>query len=147
MTERNQTFQDEVSLSQLENVRTRRVLAFIVDYLVVGVLSAIVIFLVGLLTLGLGFFFAPVIVPLIAMAYVGLTMGGPNQATPGMQFFAIKIVREDGSMVDPFLAILHGVLFWFLHFTFVLLAVSLFSSRKRLIQDMLLGTFVIRSDR
>ncbi len=77
------------------------------------------------------------------MAYVGFTMGGPRQATPGMSFFALRIERDDGQLVDPFLAVLHGVLFWVAHITLtpVPLALSHFSPhRKRLVHDMLLGT-------
>lgn len=136
---------------RLDGVRTRRILAFLVDYTLVALLTgmaAIVVFFVGILTLGLAWLLYFVLAPLVAMAYVGLTMGGPRQATPGMQFFSIRIERDDGLMVDPWLAILHGVLFWVLHVvtSFIFLVVSLFSERKRLIQDILLGTQVVRSD-
>lgn len=135
----------------LDNVRTRRVLAFLIDYALIAILSfifGIVVFFLGILTLGLAWLLYFVLPPLVAMAYVGLTMGGPNQATPGMQFFALKIVREDGERIDPFLAVLHGVIFWVAHIVLTpfMLAVSLFSSKKRLVQDILLGTLVIRSD-
>ncbi len=135
---------------RLDGVRTRRILAFLVDYTLVALLTgmaAIVVFFVGILTLGLAWLLYFVLAPLVAMAYVGLTMGGPRQATPGMQFFSIRIERDDGLMVDPWLAILHGVLFWVLHVvtSFIFLVVSLFSERKRLIQDILLGTQVVRS--
>jgi uncharacterized RDD family membrane protein YckC len=134
-----------------ENVRTRRVLAFLLDYLIVAALSclaAVAVFFVGIITLGLGWLLYFIMVPLIAMAYVGFTMGGPAQATPGMQFFSIRIERIDGGMVDPALAVLHGVLFWVGHvvLTPFLLAVSLFSNEKRLAHDLLLGTVVVRSD-
>ena len=135
----------------LENVRTRRVLAFLVDYAIIAVLigvAALAVFIFGIVTLGLGWLLYFVLAPLVAMAYVGLTMGGPFQATHGMRMFAIKITREDGQQIDPFLAVLHGVIFWVLHIilTPFLLLVSLFSSRKRLAQDMLLSTVVVRSD-
>lgn len=136
---------------RLDGVRTRRILAFLVDYAIVAlltVLAGIAVFFVGILTFGLGWVLYFVLAPLVAMAYVGMSMGGPKQATPGMQFFSIRIEREDGRMVDPWLAILHGVLFWVFHIvtSFVLLAVSLFSEKKRLLQDILLGTIVVRSD-
>ncbi|MCB1416383.1 MAG: RDD family protein [Nitratireductor sp.] len=136
---------------RLEGVRTRRVLAFIVDYLIVAVLTMIAmvaVFFIGILTFGLGWLLYFVLAPLVAMAYVGSTMGGPAQATPGMQFFSIRIERDDGAPVDFFLAILHGVIFWVAHITLTpfLLVVALFSERKRLVQDILLGTSVVRSD-
>lgn len=136
---------------RFEGVRTRRVLAFIVDYLIVAVLTMIAmvaVFFIGILTFGLGWLLYFVLAPLIAMAYVGSTMGGPAQATPGMQFFSIRIERDDSAPVDFFLAILHGVIFWVAHITLTpfMLLIALFSERKRLIQDILLGTAVVRSD-
>ena len=136
---------------RLEGVRTRRVLAFIVDYLIIAVLTMIAmvaVFFIGILTFGLGWLLYFVLAPLVAMAYVGSTMGGPAQATPGMQFFSIRMERDDGAPVDFFLAVLHGVIFWVAHITLTpfLLVVALFSDRKRLVQDILLGTSVMRSD-
>lgn len=136
---------------RLDGVRTRRILAFCVDYLLIGLLTflaGIAVFFIGIFTLGLGWALYLVLAPLVAMAYVGMTMGGPSQATPGMRFFSIRIEREDGQFVDPFLAVLHGVIFWVAHIilTPFLLAVALFTSKKQLVQDILLGTYVVRSD-
>lgn len=137
---------------RLESVRTRRVLAFLVDYAIVGFLSlvfGVIIFFLGFLTFGLAWLLYLVLPALVAIFYVASTMGGPSQATLGMQFFALKLYREDGGRVDPTLAILHSILFWVAHIvlTPVMLVLSLFSSKKRLVQDMLLGTVVLRSDR
>ncbi len=142
----------EISDTRLESVRTRRVLAFLVDYAIVGFLSlvfGIIIFFLGFLTFGLAWLLYLVLPALVAIFYVASTMGGPAQATLGMQFFALKLYREDGGRVDPTLAILHSILFWVAHIvlTPVMLVLSLFSSKKRLVQDMLLGTVVLRSDR
>ena len=142
----------EISDTRLESVRTRRVLAFLVDYAIVGFLSlvfGIIIFFLGFLTFGLAWLLYLVLPALVAIFYVASTMGGPAQATLGMQFFALKLIREDSGRVDPTLAILHSILFWVAHIvlTPVMLVLSLFSSKKRLIQDMLLGTIVLRSDR
>ncbi len=132
-------------------IRRRRMLSFIVDYLIIAVLCVPAAFLVGIagiITLGLGWGLYAILAPLVAMAYLGLTMGGQKQATIGMAMFSIKLRRLDGGMVDAPLAILHGVIFWVVHSLFspFMLLASLFSSRKRLIQDWLLGTEVVRSD-
>lgn len=149
--ENNQPNQLNISLSLLEGVRSRRILAFLLDYLIVGVLTAaasIIIGILGVLTFGLGWALYVIVLPLIAIAYVSFTMGGPKQATVGMQFFAIKLITLDGKPIDPILAALHSILFWVLHVmaTPLLLVASLFSSKKRLIQDWLLGTAIVRSD-
>ncbi len=76
-------------------------------------------------------------------------MSGPRQATWGMSFFSLRIERLDGTQVDFMTAMVHAVLFWAAHivFTPLLLVVSLFTQKKQLVHDILLGTVVVRSDR
>lgn len=134
-----------------DNVRTRRILAFIVDYLMIAILHipfAIIVAFVGIITFGLGWLLFFIITPLIAVLYVGATMGGPDQATPGMKMMGIRIAKLDGGRVDFLTSIVHGVIFWLANVLtsgFVLL-LGLFTNRKRLLQDLLLGTVVVRSD-
>lgn len=140
-----------INISSLQGVRSRRMMAFLMDYVIIAVLSVIahvVVGILGILTFGIAWLLYAILIPLVAISYVGLTLGGTKQATPGMQFFAIKLVRLEGGRIDGFLAILHSILFWVGHVTLtpVALLISLFSSKKRLIQDILLGTVVIRSD-
>lgn len=138
--------------ARLEGVRTRRMLAFLIDYAIVGLLwavSLVPVFLFGILTLGLAWLLYPVLGAVIALLYVGTTMSGPRQATWGMSFFSLRIERLDGTQVDFMTAVVHAVLFWAAHivFTPLLLVVSLFTQKKQLVQDILLGTVVVRSDR
>lgn len=135
-----------------DGVRTRRVLAFCIDYLIVGLLMipfAIVIFFLGILTLGLGWALFGVLFPIVAIVYIWSTLGGPNQATTGMRMMNIRLDRLDGMPVDGLLAVLHGVLFWAgnVILTPLILLVTLFSDRKRALHDLLLGTVVSRTDR
>lgn len=134
-----------------EGVRTRRVLAFCIDYAIVLLLCipvAVIVFFIGLLTLGLGWALYGVLFALVALPYVGFTMGGPKQATPGMQLMGVMIARTDGRPVDAVLAMVHAVVFWAgnVILTPLILLASLFLDRKRLVHDMLLGTVVLRSD-
>ncbi len=141
-------------ISELDyfEVRRRRMLAFVVDYIIIALLCIPVAFLIGfagIITLGLGLLLYAIMVPLVAIGYLGITMGGENQATVGMAMFSLHVRRLNGGRIDAPLAILHGILFWFLHFVlspFMLLA-SLFSSRKRLLHDWLLGTEIIYTDK
>ncbi|MEF2551862.1 RDD family protein [Aurantimonas sp. A2-1-M11] len=132
-----------------DGVRTRRMMSFVVDYALVLLLSvpaAIVVFVLGIVSLGLAWGLYAILLPLIAIAYVGFTMGGRQQATPGMRVAGLRVARLDGAPVDPALAVLHGVLFWAsvsVLTPFVLL-VALFTRRKQLLHDLLLGTAVIR---
>lgn len=135
-----------------ESVRTRRILSFLIDYLIVGLLMipvAIVVFFLGIITLGLGWMLFGALFPLVAVLYIWNTLGGPKQATIGMQMMNIRLERLDGQKVDGLLAVLHSVLFWALNALltpFILLA-SLVLDRKRTVHDWLLGTVVARTDR
>ncbi|MET0575914.1 MAG: RDD family protein [Mesorhizobium sp.] len=135
-----------------EGVRTRRVLAFCIDYLIVGLLLipfAILVFLFGILTLGLGWMLFGILVPAVALAYVWNTLGGPRQATTGMQMMGIRLDRLDGKPIDGLFAVVHSVLFWAGNVVLspLILLATLFLDRKRTVHDLLLGTVVTRSDR
>ncbi|MBC7279966.1 RDD family protein [Hoeflea sp.] len=138
---------DDIAL--YDGVRTKRVLAFFIDYAIVLALCvpvAVLIFFIGIFTLGLGFFLYPILFLLVAIPYIGLSMGGPNQATPGMRMMGVRLVRLDGRPVDFLLAVVHGVLFWALNAIltpFILLATLVFD-RKQTVHDWLLGTVVVR---
>ncbi|ORE97383.1 hypothetical protein ATO4_08692 [Aurantimonas sp. 22II-16-19i] len=130
-------------------VRTRRMLSFVFDYTIVLLLSvpvAIVVFLLGIVTFGLAWGLYAVLLPVIAIVYLAFTMGGSSQATPGMRMAGVRVARLDGGIVDPPLAVLHGVLFWASNavLTPLVLLVGLFTRRKQLLHDLLLGTVVVR---
>ena len=135
-----------------DGVRSRRVFAFLLDYVIIGLLCipfAILVFFLGVLTLGLGWALYGALPALVALTYVWMTLGGPNQATKGMQMMGIRLDRLDGRPIDGLTAVVHSVLFWagnVLLTPFILL-VTLFSDRKRTAHDLLLGTVVSRSDR
>lgn len=134
-----------------DGVRTRRVLAFVLDYIIVGLLIipfAILVALLGLLTFGAGWSLFSVLTPLVAAVYVWNTLGGPRQATVGMRTMGIRLDRLDGRPVDGLTAVVHTVLFWAgnVLLTPLVLVVSLFAERKRTLHDLLLGTVVTRSD-
>jgi uncharacterized RDD family membrane protein YckC len=135
-----------------DGVLTRRVFAFLLDYLIVALLTipfAILIAIFGILTLGLGWMLFGILVPAVALVYVWNTLGGRNQATVGMRMMGIRLERLDGSRVDGMLAVVHSVLFWGLNvvLTPLILLATLFTDRKRTVHDLLLGTVVTRSDR
>lgn len=130
-------------------VRTRRMLSFVFDYTMVLLLSvpaAIIIFVLGILSLGLAWGLYAFLLPLIAILYLAFTMGGEKQATPGMRMAGIRVARLDGGRVDPPLAVLHGVLFWAANavLTPFILLIGLFTPRKQLLHDLLLGTVIVR---
>jgi len=136
----------------LDGVLTRRMLAFVIDYLIVGALTvalAIAVFLLGIITLGAGwllfFVFGPATV-LIVLTYIWRTMGGPDQATVGMKMMGLKIYRMNGTPIDGMTAVVHSVLFWAgnVLLTPLILLATLFTDYKRTVHDLLLGTVVLR---
>lgn len=133
-----------------DGVRTRRIFAFLVDaalILALMVVAYVVIGVVGVLTLGLGWLLLPAVWPVVAILYAVLTIGGPNAATPGMRFMGIQIRTIDGGRPDYVLALLHALGFWFsvgLLTPFILL-VALFTARKQLLHDLVLGTIAVRA--
>ncbi|MEL7273136.1 MAG: RDD family protein [Pseudomonadota bacterium] len=147
MTSIDQAQPTAVTAAQLDGVRTARVLAFVIDYVIIAVLCvpfAIIIAFLGVITLGLAWGLYAFLPAAVALLYLAITMGGDRQATVGMRMMGIKVFKLGGGPVDPFLAMLHGILFWVIHFTVFLLLVSFFSSHKRLLHDILLGTYMAR---
>ena len=135
-----------------EGVRRRRMFAFLIDYFMIALLLipvAIVVFVLGIVTLGLAWALFAVLSPLVALSYVWLTLGGPNQATPGMKMTGIRLERLDGGRIDGLLAVVHTVLFWAGNaiLTPLILLATLFLDRKRAVHDLLLGTVMTRADR
>ena len=90
-----------------QGVRTSRIFAFLIDYVIVFFLCipvAILIAIIGVATLGLGWILYGIMFPVVALAYVATTLGGPRQATKGMQMMGLKLERLDGQKVDGLLA-------------------------------------------
>lgn len=131
-------------------VRWRRSMAFLVDVAMVGMLfmiAAIVVFFLGLFTLGLGWMIYLVLWQAVALLYTAFTLGGPSSATPGMRLMGLEMRLWYGAKVYPLLAAVHVILFWLsisLLTPFVLV-VSLINERKRLLHDIVLGTVAVNA--
>lgn len=136
-----------------QGVLTARVLAFIIDVIVLAVpvaLVSIFIFVSGFLTFGLGWLlFWPLNGAAIvwAVLYYGFTLGGPHSATLGMRAMGIEMRTWYGAPCYFVLGAVSAIVYWIsvsMLTPFVLL-VGLFNARRRLLHDFLLGTVVIRS--
>ena len=135
-----------------EGVRTRRAFAFLIDFSVVFALMVfayVVIAVVGVFTLGLLWLLFPAVWPVVAILYSVLTVGGPYSATPGMRFMGIEIRNLRGERIDYAIALFHALGFWFsvAILTPLILLVALFTPRKQLLHDLVLGTAAVRSER
>lgn len=131
-----------------EGVLSKRIVAFLVDAVLIVALmipAALVVFVLGVITLGIGWLLFPVLFILVALGYVGLTLGGPASATPGMRMAGLEMRTWSGAPMFALLAIIHALLFWFsvsILTPFILL-VGLFTSRRQLLHDLLLGTVIV----
>ncbi|HRP79563.1 MAG TPA: RDD family protein [Aquamicrobium sp.] len=135
-----------------EGVLSRRMMAFVIDYMLVALLTlpfAILVFVLGIVTLGLGWALFSILFPAVALIYVWNTLGGANQATVGMRMMGVRLERLDGRPIDGLVAVVHTVLFWAgnVLLTPLILLAALFLERKRTVHDLLLGTVVTRADR
>jgi uncharacterized RDD family membrane protein YckC len=131
-----------------EGVLWRRLAAWLLDVVVVGLLTAVlwgVLMVFGLLTLGLGF---PLLglLPLVPFLYHVGFLAGSGAATPGQAAFGLVVVRNDDFGRPELLqAIVFTLLFYLtLAVAFVLLAVALFTPRHRTLHDLGSGLVVVR---
>jgi uncharacterized RDD family membrane protein YckC len=138
-----------------EGVLTRRVLAFIIDVLIISIpiiFAYIFVFLFGIFTLGLGWLLFWLVSPasaIWAVVYYGMTMGSPASATYGMRAFDLEIRTWYGGPCYFLLGAVHAILFWISisALTPFIVIVGFFNERRRLLHDFLLGTVVINSER
>lgn len=135
-----------------EGVRTRRAFAFLIDFAAIValmVVAYVVIAVIGVFTLGLLWLLLPAVWPVVAILYSVLTLGGPYSATPGMRFMGIEMRTLRGEPIYYGLALLHVLGFWVSVsiLTPLILLVALFTLRKQLLHDLILGTVAVRSER
>jgi len=136
-----------------EGVLARRIVAFMIDFLAIAapiVVGAMFIFAFGIVTLGLGwalYWLLPPASVLWAIAYFGLTLGGPRSATVGMQVMDLEMRTWYGTPAYFVLGAVHAIAFWFsiTAFTPLILLVAFFNERRRLLHDIVLGTVVINN--
>jgi uncharacterized RDD family membrane protein YckC len=132
---------------------TRRVVAFLIDIVVISVpviAGYLFIAVFGLITLGLGwalFWLAWPASVIWAIIYYGASLGGPHSATLGMRVMDIELRTWYGAPGYFLLGAMHGVLFWVSISVLspLVLLVGLFNSRRRLLHDIVLGTVIINN--
>jgi len=130
--------------SALAGVRTRRMMAVVLDLILVSFLSLGIFLLLGFATLGLAWLILPPIFPFVAFFYNGLTISGRGMATPGMKAMDLEMRLVNGAPT-PFLhAAVHAVLFYVSWMFPPILLFSLLSADKRCLHDILAGVIVLR---
>jgi uncharacterized RDD family membrane protein YckC len=141
------------NLELFEGVLSRRLVAFFIDVLIITVpvmAAAIVIFLFGILTLGLGWMLFWLLSPasvIWAVVYYSVTMGSAASATIGMRAMGLEIRTWYGAPAYFLLGAVHAVVYWVSVsvLTPLILLLGLFNARRRLLHDVLVGTVLINN--
>ena len=129
----------------LAGVRTRRILAVCVDFVLVSLLVAALWIASIVLTFGLALLFLPPLFPFVAFFYNGLSVSGRNMATPGMRALDLEMRMHDSGARVPFInAAVQAVLFYVSWFFPPVFLVSLVDGEKRCLHDIIAGVVIVR---
>jgi uncharacterized RDD family membrane protein YckC len=130
-----------------DGVIGKRIMAFIVDAVIIVLLTAlayVAVAVLGILTLGLAWLLFGLVFPAVGLGYNAVTIGGRNSATVGQRMMGLEVRMWFGGKVTPLIAAFHALLFWFSLVIFCpILLWALFDSRKRCLHDILAGVVVI----
>lgn len=140
---------DTFNPDDYESIRLRRIFANAIDVLCIAVITVAATFaatLIGVITFGV---LTPLLVLILAgipLIYHTLLIGGPGNATLGMRFMNVRMERMNGDDPDYLIALIHAALFYFTMAatSSLILLVSLFNPRGRLLHDYLVGTVIRR---
>jgi uncharacterized RDD family membrane protein YckC len=134
-----------------DGILSKRIIAFVIDAVLIVALmipAGLLVLILGVVTLGIGWLLYPPLFAIVALAYVALTMGGPRSATIGMRIAGVEMRTWSGQKMFPLLAIMHSLIFWFSIglLTPLILLVGLFTTRRQLLHDLLLGVVALNAD-
>jgi uncharacterized RDD family membrane protein YckC len=139
---------------RFEGVLPRRVVAFVIDVVIVAVpvaSAALFVLIFGFFTFGIGWILFWLLYPgamIWALLYYGLTLGSPSSATIGMRVMDLEMRTWYGEPCYFVLGAVHAVVFYLSisALTPLVLLVCFFNARGRLLHDLVLGTVVINND-
>ncbi len=128
----------------------RRVVAYLVDIVVIALVSVLAMAafaVLGVLSFGVLSPALALVLPLVPLTYHTALIGGPASATLGMQLFGLEVWRIDGGRPGHLQAALLTIVFYVTAgiTSWLVLLVALFNGRARTLHDYLCGTFVVRA--
>ena len=134
-----------------DGILSKRIVGFCIDAVLIVALMipmALLVLVLGFVTLGLGWLLFPPLFAIVALAYMALTLGGPASATPGMRVAGAEMRTWSGQKLFPLLAVMHALLFWFsiVLLTPLILLFGLLTRRKQLLHDLLLGVVAVNAE-
>lgn len=139
----------DTSPELFDGILTRRIMAFLIDCVIMGAMILVVTLIAGVLgvfTFGLTWLSIPLIVPLTFVAYYAVTLGSASRATLGMRATDIVLTPTRNTTLDGWMAMIHVVLFWISCsvLTPFIVLIGLFTPRRQLLHDLVLGTMMVR---
>lgn len=128
-----------------DGVMPRRVFAYLIDATLLFFGSWFIVLILGLLSLGIAFFF-------VAFIFIGLAITyhsgfiAKNAATPGMALVGLKVTTLDGGKPDLSQALITTIVFYVsvVVTVWIVLLVPLLNDKRRTLHDFLAGTVVVR---
>ncbi len=147
-------FNPVTSPEYFDGVLSRRIMAFLIDcFFVFGpiVLLAFFIFVLGIVTLGLGWLLFWILSPIFviwALLYTSVTLGSKHSATWGMRTMDLEMRTWYGGRMYFLLAAVHVIFFYVLMATLspLVLIVGLLNPARRLAHDFLTGTVLVNNE-
>ncbi len=131
-----------------DDILKRRVMAFFIDCVIIGVLVLFVsffIFISGIATFGITWLTLPFVLPFSILLYYASTLGSNKRATLGMQMFDLVLTPIKGFPLNGWKVIIHPIVFWITIWAFApLLFIGFFTRRRQLLHDLLTSTLMVR---
>ena len=150
MNQQNAALPDPATAPELfDGVLTRRVFAFIIDLMILGVIVvafSLVGLVAGFLTFGLAWGALVLVIPASIVLYYAATLGSPKRATIGMQMMDIVLTPTRGQPLDGWMAVIHAAIFWvtvWISWPLSLL-IALFTPRRQMLHDLIVGGLMVR---
>ena len=127
-----------------EDVVSKRLLAWLVDVLIISILTAFL----SIFTLLTALLILPLFYAVISFLYRWVSLTS-RSATPGMRLFAVEFRRDDGSHFDGGTAFLHTAGYFVsvavFPAQFLSIAMMLLSPRRQGLTDAILGTALLNT--
>ncbi|MBF0679722.1 MAG: RDD family protein [Devosia sp.] len=132
-----------------EGLLTRRTISGIIDIILISLIVAVVSIvggIMGFFTFGLAWVSLLVVIPASIVIYYAITLGSAKRATVGMQMMDLVLTPTRGVPLDGWMAVIHALVFWLTFWISwpVSLVFALFTPRRQMIHDLIVGTLMVR---
>lgn len=143
-------FDPDAHPEYFEGVLSRRIMAFLIDIMIIFALwlaSMVVLFFVGIFTLGLAWLLFGAVFPIVALGYNAWTLSRHVSATVGMRLMDLEMRTWYGERMYAMLAAFHALLYYFTitMLTPFILLIAPFNRRRRCLHDFFAGTVMINT--